>query len=651
MTGYWRRMRRLLGLGGAVGSLAMVALAAPAAAAGPSGSIGGVETSPGEVRFVLSGKDLPDGAQLDASTLRVTVDGDEVEATAEPVTETASPEARTAVLAIDTSGSMSGAGIRAARDAALAFLRDVPDDVRVGLVAFESDARVLVEPTTDREALTKAVGRLSADDGDTSLYDGVRLSLATLGETGDQRSLVVLSDGADTASEASLAAAADALQAADVDLQVVSLTTKDSDAAALGRLAAAGEGDVLTASDGAQLADAFRAAAQTFVTQVVVTATVPDGLAGTDGTLAAEVAAGDETLAASSEVAFAATGSAGTAPGGPSGAEAATSVSRTLLVTLAAFGIGLFALLLVAFTPSLRRNQGRRRTRQVEMYSMEGRRVTPERSDDGHGAVATTALEWADRVVKKRGLEEKIALGLDRAALPFRPHEWVLLRASASVALAAVTFLLTRNLLLSLVLGPAMALLGTHVLVSVRAGRRLKAFGEQLPDTLQLVAGSLRSGFSLPQALDAAVREGQDPIAGELSRALAETRLGVSVEDALDKVADRMDSEDFRWVVMAIRIQREVGGNLAEVLTTTVKTMRERAALHRHVRALSAEGRLSAYVLIALPIGMTLFMLLARREYVSALWTETLGLVMAVGAVVLATVGWFWMRKLVRVEV
>src|SRR6185369_16920917 len=132
---------------------------------------------------------------------------------------------------------------------------------------------------------------------------------------------------------------------------------------------------------------------------------------------------------------------------------------------------------------------------------------------------------------------------------------------------------------------------------------------------------SLQTGFSLPQAVDAAASNGQQPMAGELSRALAEARLGAPLEDGLDRVAYRMDSRDLQWTVMAVRIQRQVGGNLSEVLQTTAKTMRDRAAMRRQVRALSAEGRLSAYILIALPLGLTAFLFLTRRSYLSLLWT------------------------------
>jgi tight adherence protein B len=165
------------------------------------------------------------------------------------------------------------------------------------------------------------------------------------------------------------------------------------------------------------------------------------------------------------------------------------------------------------------------------------------------------------------------------------------------------------------------------------------------------MVSALRSGFSLPQAVDALVREGPEPVAGEFNRALAEIRLGGELEDALDRVATRNNSRDLGWLVMAIRIQREVGGNLSEVMETAVSTMRERGRLFRHVRALSAEGRLSAYVLIALPVGVAAFMFASRGDYIRPLYTTFLGVVMLVTAVVLVAVGAFWLSRVIKVRV
>jgi tight adherence protein B len=155
----------------------------------------------------------------------------------------------------------------------------------------------------------------------------------------------------------------------------------------------------------------------------------------------------------------------------------------------------------------------------------------------------------------------------------------------------------------------------------------------------------------MPQALDTVVREGQQPMTGEFNRALVEARLGVPIEDALEGVGRRMQSKDFAWVVMAIRIQREVGGNLAEILTTVAATLRERERLRRQVQVLSAEGRLSAWILGALPPVFTLYLILSRPDYLRPLVTQPLGWLLVITGATLLTVGVLWMRKAVKVEV
>jgi tight adherence protein B len=132
---------------------------------------------------------------------------------------------------------------------------------------------------------------------------------------------------------------------------------------------------------------------------------------------------------------------------------------------------------------------------------------------------------------------------------------------------------------------------------------------------------------------------------------LAETRIGSDISEALERIAERTDSENMRWTSMAIRIQREVGGNLAETLRTTAKTLRDRESLKRHVRGLSAEGRLSAYILIALPIGIFLYTMQTNRAYIELLWTTGLGLAMSGAGIVSLGLGVVWMRKVVDVQV
>jgi tight adherence protein B len=165
-----------------------------------------------------------------------------------------------------------------------------------------------------------------------------------------------------------------------------------------------------------------------------------------------------------------------------------------------------------------------------------------------------------------------------------------------------------------------------------------------------LMAGSMEAGYSLPQAVDTVVREGVDPISSEFNRALIESRLGVPIEDALESVAERMQSQDFDWVVMAIRIQRQVGGSLADVLKTVAETLRERERLRRMVRALSADGRLSAWIISLAPFFVAAFLILFRPEYVAPLFQQTIGWIMIGFALVLIAIGAFIISRIIKVE-
>jgi Flp pilus assembly protein TadB len=310
-----------------------------------------------------------------------------------------------------------------------------------------------------------------------------------------------------------------------------------------------------------------------------------------------------------------------------------------------------FAALFAVALPALGslRQQSRRRdlADRIERYGPRHRSAAP----DGDSEVTRAALGRMAQLLRSTNTERGLAERLDLAGIARKPAEWALLGGSACAVLSALLTLLLGNIVIGVLAGAAVGYAGMRLIVSARISRRRNAFRDQLPDMLQLIASSLRAGLSLPQALDAVVREDSQPAAGEFSRALAEARIGASLEDALDTVAMRMDSVDLRWTVMAIRIQREVGGNLAEVLSQTVATMRERANLRRHVRALSAEGRLSGYVLIGLPLTLAAWMSLTDGSYLRPLWTTPFGVLVVIVGAVLFVIGVMWMRAAVKVEI
>jgi tight adherence protein B len=308
--------------------------------------------------------------------------------------------------------------------------------------------------------------------------------------------------------------------------------------------------------------------------------------------------------------------------------------------------VGLTVIVLLFTWP---RQLPNRRIRQIALFGPgRSRRAARREAGSAATAIARTALAATATVVRSGGLEARIALRLERAGIKLQPHEWVLLQALVTIGGGIALFIALGPP--GAVLGLVLGFLATLLYQTARVDRRANRFAEHLPDALQLVIGSLKSGFALPQALDALVSEATDPIRAEFGRALAEHRLGADLADALERVAQRTGSDDLVWAVMCIRIQREVGGNLAEVLQTTVDTMRERSRLRRHVHALSAEGRLSAWVLIALPLSLGLFMFVFRRRYVAPLVTDPTGVTMLVGGSLLFIVGVVWIIRVIKVE-
>ncbi len=617
----------------------LLALGAPAAAAEPALSVSGLRQEAGLVEFYLSAIDLPAGRTLDDvgvaagdRTLKVT--SQQVAATG-----TATAPRRGVVLVLDTSGSMAGEPIKAAQAAARDFLRAMPADVEIGLVSAGAPATVALKPTRDRAKALAAVDALAAK-GETALYDGVRLGALMIGSgKWGQRRLIAMSDGADTASAVTLNAVQQAAGAIPVD--TIAFKTPDTTAGVLAGLSKATGGTARTAGDAAALSAAFAQASGSFSAQLLVRATVPGELSGQQVRLVV-TAGGARTEI---PVTFAVDTTA-TEP--LVGVAAAPPPPLWLWVVVGLVFVALLGVALLVIAPLLAASDRRRRLAQVEQFLTPTRRSAP--ANDANSQVTAAALALSEQVVKSANAEGRLALQLDRAGMRLRPHEWLLLRAAVCVT-AALLIGVSLGAVAGVLLGLPVGWIVTSLYHRNRAAKRVTAFRELLPDALQLIVGSLRSGFSLTQAVDAMARELPDPIASEFGRALGETRLGVDIEDAMDRVATRMRSKELAWAVVAIRVQREVGGNLAEVLTTTVESMREREALQREVRSLSAEGRLSAWVLLALPIGVGAFMLLVRAEYVRPLYTEPLGIVMSIVGIMLVLAGGFWLSRLIKIEV
>ena len=624
----------------------LLTCSAPATAAEEEASVAHVEPTKKGVQILVS---VPPGSDVDLDAVTVTIDGEDASSEAALAASTTEVK-RTAVLAIDVSKSMTGERFEAAKTAALTFLDTVPDDVYVGIVTFASDVTGAVAPTQDRDEARTVIEDLELTP-QTRLYDGVLEAVEMAGSEG-QRSVLVLSDGADT-SETPLDDVMSSVTDAEILLDVVALEQTGTAKAALERLAASAEGRVIDA-DPEALREAFTAEADALARQVLVTAELPESVTSGDAPVSVSLPTDDTILVADAFAAVRADGAETvptSAPITPTRTEPGLIIPATWMYAgLACVGLGLLLLLtMLVPKPAPALSAGEVASTYTQRSSGRTHSAAPKAEAD---QALEQAKDAATKVLQRNtGLEARIARRLEGAGNPLKPAEWLLLHAGIFIGAGVVGLLFSQG---SILVGLLFLLGGAAApwfYLGFKAKRRRKAFNSSLPDTLQLMSGSLSAGLSLAQSVDTVVREGNEPISSEFKRVLIETRLGVGLEDALEGVAERYDSKDFHWVVMAINIQRQVGGNLAELLDTVAGTMREREYMRRQVAALAAEGKLSAWVLGGLPPAFLVYLLLAKREYVMVMFSDPLGWLMLGGAACLLGVGVFWMSRLIKVEV
>lgn len=589
-----------------------------------------------------------EGRILEASELTVREDGTPVDGlTVTPLLES-DPTAVGVVLAVDVSGSTAGPPIEAARTAAVSFAEEVTGaGGQVGVVSFGPDARLIAPLTTDAAVLRTAIAGLEAA-GETALYDGVALAAGTLADFEGLRNIIVFSDGADTVSALTLDAAVAAAADAETPVTTVALATDALDPEAILAIAQGTGGQVIEAVDTTSLAGAFDAAAEAIASQYVVTyVAAPAESEDLELTVAATLGAAtaEDTLTV---VNPRRTVSSGPAPA-PVAAPPVPPTPEVLWVGLAATFLALVLLLGMVVSAVREESGSRRLQRRLGAYSRGGRARSRGRDLD-----ATELSRRAGAVMghlpRPAGFDAALQQRIDRAAWPLRANEFLAIQLGASLVGALVGWALSGAAFVGVV-GLAVGWFVPRVILDRTVRKRSDAFLEQLPDTLGLLAGSLKAGYGLVQAVDTVVRETPAPTSEEFGRVLTETRLGMPLPEALEGMAERTGNEDFGWVVMAINIQSQVGGNLAQLLETVSATLRDRAQLRRQVRSLSAEGKLSAYVLLGMVPALGFYMSLVNPAYVRLLWTTSMGRTMSMVGLALLGVGVVGIKKVITIDV
>ncbi len=636
-------MKRFVALLAAILTLVLSAVGVAGAQDGPSElTIHRVDSRTAPVEMMM----IADAYNVGADAVSITEDG--VARTIERVTTAAATgQAHELVFVIDSDQRMVRADALAEVTSTLQQeLRQLPNGLEVGVVQAGSSAITMQKLTSDGAAASSGVGRIEVSSG-AVLVNAVDRAVSLFTEEDPEiiRTLVVISAGEDTGSAISLGGAQAALIARGAQLVHVQIDGGSPNISAM----VSRVGGMNIATDRADLSAtterAFAVASDRLVVQYD----------------------GSTSLAERSDVKLTVAGVTRDVSFG-----AGEFVNRTLALTpvivpepsrfsFLQTSMGLYGIIGLAFIGialavfSLGQLFAGGQTSLdglLSKYAAGGDEadLTAEDSAIVQTAFVQRAVEMSESFAEDRGFLLKVEELLERAKIPLRPGEAMSFYLAMIAFGGALGFFLLGGILGAMI---AMFLVAVMALgyVRFRASRRIRAFEKQLPDTLQLLAGTLRAGYSLPQGLEAVSKESVDPMGYELRRVMTEARLGRELEEALGSAAERLNSPDFAWAVMAIGIQREVGGNLNELLMTVSDTMTARERLKGEVATLTAEGKMSAILLGGLPPGLGFVMWLMNPEYINTLFTNFLGNIFLGLGVVASLIGFAWMKKVITINV
>jgi len=321
-------------------------------------------------------------------------------------------------------------------------------------------------------------------------------------------------------------------------------------------------------------------------------------------------------------------------------------LNLVLLIALGAVFLGVFVLTI--FLMGARARAKRRQALAHRLGKPGGG------SADGDVAsaqwVPESLAQAGHRFAEATGFSARLDERLEQAGLPVLAGEFVAITVLCVLIGGTVAAVLIQNLIFVLFIAFIVGLIPYFWMVRAQR-KRGQQLVDQLADTLSILATSLRAGYSFLQALDTVSKEIGEPSAGEFQRVVAEIRLGRPIDDAMTAMAMRVGSDDLKWAVIAINVQRQVGGNLAEVLDIVASTVRERAYIRRQVNVLSAEGRISVAILACLPFGIMLYIAIVNGDYIKPLFTTGIGLALLIGGGLWMGLGIFIMTRMIKIDV
>jgi tight adherence protein B len=551
-----------------------------------------------------------------------------------------------AVLAIDVSNSMRGLPLSTALAAARTFVAGVPASMPLGVVTFSDEPAVLSPLAEDRASVERAVTSIEdSTSAGTALFDAVATAVAMFEtESNAQHNLILVTDGRNTTGDTDLAGAVEAAEAAGMHVFTIGLAGPATDEATL-RTLARSTGGTYAAISPDELGAVYAGLAREFSSQYVVEyrSKAPFGTA---------IRTSVHLPVGSASVGFLAPGASGLRTETRATAQTpgfwAGSLGMGLIALLTFLTVGALGLASLQMDARRRREQ-QLRSRLVPQSVEHGWEAEGATGGDRPARMPRQLTHFADRVVGGSSAGQRLARRLEHAGWAIGSGEFLTIVVIGVLLLGVLGFVLASAL--GALAGVALGAFAPFAVLSNAAGRRQAAIQGQLADTLMVIASSMRAGHSFQQSLDSAAKEIDQPAAGEFGRVLREIRLGRDTDDALEALVERVGSQDLEWAVTAIKVQRKIGGNLAEVLETVANTIRERDTLRRQMRVLSAESRISVVVLTVLPILIAIYLMIVNPEYLRTLTTTTAGKIISISAGALMGIGYLWMKRIVRLDV
>jgi tight adherence protein B len=545
-----------------------------------------------------------------------------------------------AVLLIDASESMEGAPLEGAMNAARAFTERRKPNQKLSVVTYNATTNTLLPFTTDGALIRAAMSETPSVAYWTRMYDAIEEVVALIrSEKVDYSAIVLLSDGQELGSSTTLEAATAAARNAGVRIFTVALMSRYFDSTTLKSLAKRTGGDYFEASSPNALVGIYRKLGTQLANEYLVQyrsyagpgapVHVHVSVAGIEGDGLAQYRAPRLTDAAA-----------------PSAAIHRSLFDRWVQSKMTMFILVLLIATLLTLTVTTLIGP-----KESGVRKRLGAFVAVASADNGRRQTAVLSeklLEGTERSLRSTRWWTRLRAELEIAEIAMPAEQIVVLTALGTILVAWV---------LSVVMSTTFALLGlltpyfVRMYIKFRAERQRRAFADQLPDNLQVLASALRAGHSLVGALSVVVDDAPQPSRREFRQIVADEQLGVPLEEALATVGLRMRSTDLEQVALVAALQRETGGNSAEVLDRVAETVRERAALRRLVRTLTAQGRMARWIVSALPVALLLVISIINPAYSRPLFDRTAGQIILFIAAVMVISGSLVIRRIVNIRV